>query len=189
MPANTTDIEKRLWSAADEFRANSKLKSSEYSIPVLGLIFLKYADQKFQKAEEELKAQLGLRKIIWLPGIKGKDITDAHVDFYARFVTPGVVIANLDTDPESYDHNVTLAHLEGHRVDRRQVTEALGDRAELDVVASRQRARQIAALCGFRAQDQVKISTAVSELARNVFEYAGTGNKTGICSNKEQTCF
>ena len=62
--------------------------------------------------EEELKARLGLRKIIWLPGIKGKDITDAHVDFYARFVKPGVVIANLDTDPQSYDHKVTLAHLE-----------------------------------------------------------------------------
>lgn len=62
--------------------------------------------------EEELKARLGLRKIIWLPGIKGKDITDAHVDFYARFVKPGVVIANLDTDPQSYDHKVTLAHLD-----------------------------------------------------------------------------
>lgn len=62
--------------------------------------------------EEELKARLGLRKIIWLPGIKGKDITDAHIDFYARFVKPGVVIANLDTDPLSYDHKVTLAHLD-----------------------------------------------------------------------------
>lgn len=64
------------------------------------------------EVEAELKARLGLRKIIWLPGIKGKDITDAHVDFYARFVTPGVVIANLDTDPESYDHKVTLVHLD-----------------------------------------------------------------------------
>lgn len=54
---------------------------------------------------------LGLRKIIWLPGIKGRDITDAHVDFYARFVRPGVVVANLDTDPASYDHAVTQAHL------------------------------------------------------------------------------
>ncbi|WP_175649810.1 agmatine deiminase family protein [Pseudomonas sp. Marseille-P9899] len=62
--------------------------------------------------EAELKACLGLRKIIWLPGIRGKDITDAHVDFYARFVSPGVVIANVDTDPESYDHEVTRAHLE-----------------------------------------------------------------------------
>ncbi|WP_200862418.1 type I restriction-modification system subunit M N-terminal domain-containing protein [Chlorogloeopsis fritschii] len=47
MPANTTDLEKRLWDAADELRANSKLKSSEYSVPVLGLIFLRYADWKF----------------------------------------------------------------------------------------------------------------------------------------------
>jgi len=35
MPANTTEIEKRLWDAADKLRANSKLKSSEYSIPAL----------------------------------------------------------------------------------------------------------------------------------------------------------
>lgn len=64
------------------------------------------------EVEEELKAQLGLRKIIWLPGIKGKDITDAHVDFYARFTQPGVVIANLDNDPASFDYKVTRAHLE-----------------------------------------------------------------------------
>jgi len=63
------------------------------------------------EVEQELKARLGLRKIIWLPGIKGKDITDAHVDFYARFVKPGVVIANLDNDPASYDYAVTRAHL------------------------------------------------------------------------------
>ncbi|MBE9014289.1 type I restriction-modification system subunit M N-terminal domain-containing protein, partial [Pseudanabaenaceae cyanobacterium LEGE 13415] len=55
MPANTTDLEKRLWDAADELRANSKLKSSEYSMPVLGLIFLRYADWKFTAAEAELK--------------------------------------------------------------------------------------------------------------------------------------
>ncbi len=53
--------------------------------------------------EAELMHHLGLRKVIWLPGIAGEDITDAHVDFYARFVRPGVVIANLDDDPESYD--------------------------------------------------------------------------------------
>jgi type I restriction enzyme M protein len=57
MPANTTELEKRLWGAADELRANSKLKSSEYSVPVLGLIFLRYADHKFAKAEEVLKSQ------------------------------------------------------------------------------------------------------------------------------------
>jgi type I restriction enzyme M protein len=51
MPANNTEIEKRLWDAADELRANSKLKSSEYSVPVLGLIFLRFADFKFGQAK------------------------------------------------------------------------------------------------------------------------------------------
>ena len=48
-------------------------------------------------------------------------------------------------------------------------------RNEVDVVAARQRARQIAGLCGFTHQDQVRIATTISELARNVFRYAGNG--------------
>jgi type I restriction enzyme M protein len=64
MPANHTEIEKRLWASADELRANSKLKSSEYSVPVLGLIFLRYADQKFSEAEREINQQsTGRRKV------------------------------------------------------------------------------------------------------------------------------
>ena len=47
--------------------------------------------------------------------------------------------------------------------------------SEVDVIASRQRARQIAARCGFGSHDQARIATAVSELARNVFSYAGGG--------------
>ena len=62
--------------------------------------------------ETELKKLLGIRKIIWLPGIVGKDITDAHTDFYARFARPGVVIAAYDPNPASYDHAVTKRHLE-----------------------------------------------------------------------------
>lgn len=47
-------LEKDLWSAADNLRANSDLKSSEYSTPVLGLIFLKFADNKYALAEKEI---------------------------------------------------------------------------------------------------------------------------------------
>lgn len=43
---------------------------------------------------------------------------------------------------------------------------------ELDVIASRQRARQIAAVCGFSLQDQARVATAVSEIARNAVDYA-----------------
>jgi agmatine deiminase len=61
--------------------------------------------------DAELKDLLGLTKIIWLPGVKGKDITDGHTDFYARFVRPGVVVAGYDPDPQSFDHAVTKTHI------------------------------------------------------------------------------
>ena len=61
--------------------------------------------------EAELKRLLGISKVIWLPGIAGRDITDGHTDFYARFTSPGVVVAGYDGDPASYDHTVTQQHL------------------------------------------------------------------------------
>jgi len=64
MAQNSNEIEKRLWDAADELRANSKLKASEYSVPVLGLIFLRYADHKFSQAEKGLEGKgTGRKKI------------------------------------------------------------------------------------------------------------------------------
>ncbi|CAG0993599.1 putative type I restriction enzymeP M protein [Methanosarcinales archaeon] len=64
MAGNHNEIEKRLWSAADELRANSKLKSSEYSVPVLGLIFLRYADHKFTMAKQELDGKSTGRRAV-----------------------------------------------------------------------------------------------------------------------------
>src|SRR6185369_10154838 len=46
---------------------------------------------------------------------------------------------------------------------------------EHHVVAARRRARQIAELLGFDAQDQIRIATAVSEIARNALKYGGGG--------------
>ena len=57
MPNNHNEREKRLWESADKLRANSNLKPSEYSVPVLGLIFLLYADMRFAAAERELWKQ------------------------------------------------------------------------------------------------------------------------------------
>ncbi len=54
MSSNNGEIEKRLWDAADSLRANSGLKASEYSVPVLGLIFLRFADYKFGLAEQKI---------------------------------------------------------------------------------------------------------------------------------------
>jgi type I restriction enzyme M protein len=69
-------LEKRLWESADQLRANSNLSASEYSNPVLGLIFLRYADHKFTVAQQELEGQTTGRRRRGM----GKD------DFQARGV-------------------------------------------------------------------------------------------------------
>jgi serine/threonine-protein kinase RsbT len=51
-------------------------------------------------------------------------------------------------------------------------------RSDLDIVIARTMARDAAKALGFGAIDQARIATAVSELARNIFLYAGTGNVT-----------
>ena len=54
-------LENQLWDAADKLRANTDLKSSEYATPVLGLIFLKFLDEKYRKFEAEIKAEYEAR--------------------------------------------------------------------------------------------------------------------------------
>jgi type I restriction enzyme M protein len=72
------DIASRLWETADELRANSHLKAAEYSIPVLGLIFLKFADSRFTHLGQQLagkstgrrevgKADYQSRGVLYLP--------------------------------------------------------------------------------------------------------------------------
>ncbi|WP_414167511.1 agmatine deiminase family protein [Streptoverticillium reticulum] len=46
------------------------------------------------RIEAEIKSSLGIEKVIWLAGVRGKDITDAHVDSIARFTAPGVVLVD-----------------------------------------------------------------------------------------------
>ena len=53
--AATTTLEDRLWAAADQLRANSGLTSAQYSTPVLGLIFLRFAEARFAKRRGELE--------------------------------------------------------------------------------------------------------------------------------------
>ena len=64
------------------------------------------------EVEDELKSLLGLKKIIWLEGIKGKDITDGHIDFYARFIKPGEVIVSRENYRDSFDYDVTRENID-----------------------------------------------------------------------------
>lgn len=52
---SSSSLEKRLWDAADRFRANSGLKAQEYSSPILGLIFLRFADVRFAAQRAKLE--------------------------------------------------------------------------------------------------------------------------------------
>ena len=51
------NLKDTLWTTADQLRANSGLKSTEYAEPILGLIFLRFADVKYSKFEPEIKAE------------------------------------------------------------------------------------------------------------------------------------
>jgi len=56
-PEQLKNLENDLWSAADNLRANSDLKASEYGTPVLGLIFLKFADINYRRHEDAIQAE------------------------------------------------------------------------------------------------------------------------------------
>lgn len=53
--ADAVTFEKRLWDAADQLRANSGLKPQQYSGPLLGLIFLRFAEVRFSALRLKLE--------------------------------------------------------------------------------------------------------------------------------------
>lgn len=68
------DVADRLWETADELRANSHLKAAEYAIPVLGLIFLKFADSRFTQTEAELAGKSTRRREIGKTNFQAKKV-------------------------------------------------------------------------------------------------------------------
>ncbi|WP_284449159.1 type I restriction-modification system subunit M [Pseudoxanthomonas mexicana] len=54
MAADLVAVENRLWAAADQLWANTGLRPADFSEPVLGLIFLRYADKRFEEAHKAL---------------------------------------------------------------------------------------------------------------------------------------
>ncbi|MFD7093252.1 agmatine deiminase family protein [Streptomyces xanthophaeus] len=62
--------------------------------------------------EAELKQTLGVEKVVWLAGVRGEDITDAHVDSLVRFTAPGVVLldrAHPSTPADSWSRSADQA--------------------------------------------------------------------------------
>ena len=54
-------IERRLWGAADTLRANSPYASNEYFLPVMGLVFLRYAYSRYLSVKDDVEANLPTR--------------------------------------------------------------------------------------------------------------------------------
>ncbi|MFF0431528.1 agmatine deiminase family protein [Streptomyces sp. NPDC004327] len=64
------------------------------------------------RIEDELIDTLGVEKVVWLAGVRGEDITDAHVDSLVRFTAPGVVLLDQafpGTPPDSWSRSADQA--------------------------------------------------------------------------------
>jgi type I restriction enzyme M protein len=68
---NIAQVEASLWEAADQLRANSKLTSSEYCMPVLGVIFLRHASNRYQDALKAIEADQASGKMPKRPLVQG----------------------------------------------------------------------------------------------------------------------
>lgn len=73
----TTDLAKvraTLWAAADELRANSKLTPVQYRDPVLGLVFLAYAENRFEEIRAEVESRASARNPATVADYKAKSV-------------------------------------------------------------------------------------------------------------------
>ncbi len=92
-------LEGRLWKTADDLRANSKLTASEYSFPVLGLIFLRHAYNRFVNAKNEIEKTLPVHPVRGVRPIEKNDFLSAKAIFLPENAQWNT-LANL---PESED--------------------------------------------------------------------------------------
>lgn len=99
-------LEAELWKAADQLRANSKLTASEYSMPVLGLIFLRHAYNRFLKAKEEVEASLPFHPVRGRRPVNKKDFEEKN----AMFLPEQAQFEYLVSLPESAEIGEAIDH-------------------------------------------------------------------------------
>ena len=109
----TDTLEKRLWSAADQLRANSGLTSAQYGQPVLGLIFLRFAEVRFAAQREKLEKSAASSR-------RGSrvDVPAAYHAHGVLYLTPTARFDYLRDLPEGADAgkiiNEAMADIEKH---------------------------------------------------------------------------
>lgn len=94
MQQNITQLENDLWEAADQLRADSKLTATEYSLPVLGLIFLRHATNRYLTVKAEIEKTLPTR------GGRTRPLTPADFQQKAAIFLP---------DEAQYEYLVNLS--------------------------------------------------------------------------------
>lgn len=103
MIENIEAVEKRLWTAADQLRANSDFASNEYFMPVMGLIFLRHAYSRYLAVKPEIEASLpsrgGLR-----PALTKQDFTSRG----AIFLRPEAQFDHLVNLPDGVDRAAAI---------------------------------------------------------------------------------
>jgi type I restriction enzyme M protein len=109
----TDTLEKRLWDAADQFRANSGLTAAQYSAPVLGIVFLRFAEARFARRRAELETAAGNSR----RGSK-VDEPDAYHSEGGLYLTPAARFDHLLALPEGADIgeaiNAAMRDIEHH---------------------------------------------------------------------------
>ena len=96
-------IERRLWSAADTLRANSKYASNEYFLPVMGLVFLRHAYSRYLAVKDEIEAGLptrGGRR----PAVTREDFSQKN----AIFLRPDARFDHLVALPDGEDRAAAI---------------------------------------------------------------------------------
>lgn len=100
-------VRRTLWAAADELRANSTLSPAEYRGPALGLIFLAYAEFRFEQVRPELEAKATARRPVTPDDYRAKSVL---------YVPDAARLSHLVDLPESQNLGKAIDEaIEGHR--------------------------------------------------------------------------
>ena len=107
---NIKKLEKDLWESADLLRAESKLTSNQYCMPVLGLIFLRYAYSRFKLVEKEILSNRPMRGGVPLP-VESNDLRQNSAIFLPEMAQYAYLV-NLPNDISS----LGLMDSDGHKM-------------------------------------------------------------------------
>ncbi len=106
--SNIRKLEAELWESADLLRAGSKLTSNQYCMPVLGLIFLRYAYSRFKLVEAEILKDRPMRRGVVLP-VEASDFAEKSALFLPK-EAQYIYLINLPSDIASQN----LTGIDGH---------------------------------------------------------------------------